>query len=280
MAARGARGFAASGEAAVGIRGSRANGDAAVGSSAGAPATHASGLSGFREGGHDLHHHGRPRITWSGTELLHLSVGVLAITLCFALIRSPKQFPEILGRVADAFLDPWTLLASFTAVSTGFVLHELAHKVVAQRYGYWAEFRADFRLLLASVGLALFLPAFFAAPGAVWIQGRPPPRQYGLISLVGPGMNVATACAAFAIYWALDPVNPDEPVFLVFGMVAVVNGFLAVFNLVPIRLGGLGSLDGLKVWRWSKLAWVVSFTLSLGLFAWIFWKAGLGLFAI
>ena len=30
---------------------------------------------------------------------------------------------------------------SLVAVSTGFLMHELMHKFVAQRYGAWAEFR-------------------------------------------------------------------------------------------------------------------------------------------
>jgi Zn-dependent protease len=227
--------------------------------------------------GHDLHHHGRVRVTWSRTELLHLAMGVLAITLCFALIRSPREFPE---KVVDAFTDGWTLVASFTAVTTGFVLHELAHKVLAQRYGFWAEFRADVRYLLASVGLAAFAPFFFAAPGAVWIQGRPPPRQYGLISLVGPGANMLVAALALGLYWAFDPTNPDKPVSLVLGMVAVVNGFLAVFNLVPFNLPFLGGLDGLKVWRWSKVAWLVSFAAALALFVWIYLDAGVNLFSL
>jgi len=204
-------------------------------------------------------------------------MGVVAITLCFALIRAPGEFPQ---RIVVAFTDVWTLVASFTAVTTGFVLHELAHKVLAQRYGYWAEFRADFRYLLMSVGLAMLAPFFFAAPGAVWIQGRPPARQYGLISLVGPGMNVVVAIVAMVAYVLLDPINVDEPLPLILGMVALVNAFLAIFNLVPLNLPFLGSLDGLKVWRWSKLGWAASFLGAGALFAWVLMRAGLHLFAV
>ena len=210
-------------------------------------------------------------------------MGVVAITVCFALIRADtSSFPQ---KIVSAFTNVSTLVACFVAVTTGFVLHELAHKVVAQRFGFWAEFRADFRYLLMSVVLACFFQFFFAAPGAVWIQGRPPPRQYGLISLVGPGMNVVVAALAFGVYAIMLQVSPTfavnrDPLSEILAMVAVVNGFLAVFNLVPVNLPMLGSLDGLKVWRWSKPGWALSFLASLGLFVWIFMGPGLNLFPL
>jgi Zn-dependent protease len=229
---------------------------------------------------HDLHHAGRPRIEWSRRELLDLGIGVAAITVCFALIRAPLEFPD---RIVAAFTDGWTLLASFFAVSTGFVLHELGHKVLAHRYGHWAEFRADVRTLLVSVGLAAFFPFFIAAPGAVWIQGRPPPREYGLVSLVGPGVNVVMAAVAYGAYKLMEAIDPvfgvnQGPLELILAMVAVVNAFLAVFNLIPLNLPFLGSLDGLKVWRWSRIAWAVSFAASAALLVVVYMGPGQTLF--
>jgi len=155
---------------------------------------------------------------------------------------------------------------------------------VAQRFGHWAEFRADFRYLGIGVLIATFMPFFIAAPGAVWIQGRPAPRQYGLISIVGPGVNILVSGLAFAAYWVLRATDPvfgvnETPLFLILAMVAVVNGFLAVFNLIPFNLPFLGSLDGLKVWRWSKGGWLASFLVAVGLFVWVFAQVGLNLFA-
>src|SRR5687768_5892489 len=134
-----------------------------------------------------LDHRGPPRIAFSRTELLHLTLAVVALTLAFSIVlgrQDAGQLPR---------LDLPTVLTAFLAVGTGFVLHELAHKVVAQRYGHWAEFRAQFGGLGITVLVAAFTKFLFAAPGAVLIQGRVTPRENGLIRLVGPGMNLLIA---------------------------------------------------------------------------------------
>lgn len=228
--------------------------------------------------GHDLHHSGQPRVTWSGRELAHLAVAVAAITLCFAFFRSNQ--PDAGARAVAALTDGWNLLACFVAVSTGFVLHELAHKIAAQRYGHWAEFRADAFSLVGGLLMSLFAGFFVAAPGAVWIQGRPPPRQYGLISLVGPAVNLAVALLAFAafrVFLATSPgfgIDREAPLELVLGLVAVINAVLAVFNLLPISLPFLAALDGRKVWWWSKRAWLASFAFAVALMVWVYLDVG------
>lgn len=201
----------------------------------------------------DLHHAGRPRITFSRTEILHLTVSVLALTLAVTLARGGFQ-------ALTTFTPQLALnaLAAFLAVGSGFVLHELAHKVVAQRYGHWAEFRAYF----AGLGMTLLLAftgILFAAPGAVLIQGRVTPRENGLISLVGPATNLVLALAAWPLAWA---VNADAIVPTIASMVAQINAFLCLFNLVP-----LGPLDGRKVLRWNKLAYAASAAVAIAVFA-------------
>jgi Zn-dependent protease len=76
----------------------------------------------------------------------------------------------------------------------GFVLHELAHRIVARRFGAQAHFVANVQMLAISIVVA-FLPLglFFAAPGAVWHRGYLTPRQSGLIALAGPATNMALA---------------------------------------------------------------------------------------
>ncbi|MDI6855821.1 MAG: site-2 protease family protein, partial [Candidatus Thermoplasmatota archaeon] len=75
------------------------------------------------------------------------------------------------------------------AVATGFLLHELMHKLVAQKYGCWAEYRAfPFGLVLA---LLMSAAGFvFAAPGAVYIMGSITKKENGKISLAGPLINI------------------------------------------------------------------------------------------
>lgn len=209
-------------------------------------------------------HTGKPRVTFSTTEILHIVGAVAVLTLCFAIVvgcRNTTRCDVTHNLVPDA-LD---LVAAFLAVASGFVLHELAHKVVAQRFGHWAEFRAQFKNLLISYVLALFTGLLLAAPGAVLIQGQVTRRENGLISLVGPGTNFVIAVASWPLSWSL---NPDEAVPHIFGVVAFANALLCIFNLIPF-----GPLDGKKVWRWNRSAWVGAAALAVVLFAAIlYWR--------
>ena len=144
-----------------------------------------------------------------------------------------------------------TLFAiSMATAGVGFLLHEVAHKVVAVRYGQIAEFRADYGMLFLAIAssLAGFL---FAAPGAVHHRGRLTDREHGLIALAGPVTNLGLA----AIFL---------PTLLVFPRVGAygvgINLLLAGFNMLP-----LGPLDGKTVFRWSKLVFAAVFLPSAGL---------------
>jgi len=145
----------------------------------------------------------------------------------------------------------WQIIAiALATVGSGFVLHELSHKFVAQRYGYWAEFRMwPMGLVLALV--TSLIGWIFAAPGATYISGTNITREEnGKISLAGPLTNVAVA-AIFLPVWLLS--NSLFTFFLGFeGM--YINIFLALFNLLPIM-----PLDGAKVFGWSKARWAAVF---------------------
>jgi Zn-dependent protease len=195
---------------------------------------------------------GPPRIAFSRAELLHLGLAVVALTFAFSIVLGPQRMGQL------PRFDLPTVLTAFLAVATGFVLHELAHKVLAQRYGHWAEFRAQFGGLGLTVLVAAFTKFLFAAPGAVLIQGRVTPRENGLISVVGPGMNLLIAAACYPLAWSTDTeaLRPQ-----IFGGIATVNAVLCLFNLVP-----LGPLDGRKVFAWSKAAYFAALAVAIGMF--------------
>ncbi|MFA5943696.1 MAG: hypothetical protein WC876_04430 [Candidatus Thermoplasmatota archaeon] len=213
----------------------------------------------------DLHHPGPPRIAFSRTEVFHLVVAALALTLGFSLIIADRT--DALGGMMPK-LDWEILLIAFIGVGTGFVLHELAHKVLAQRYGHWAEFRAQFTGLGLTVIIAAVTQFLFAAPGAVLIQGRVTPRENGLISLAGPGTNFVIAGLAIGGYFIGLSSSPNwganvadlAPRLLV--GVAKINAVLALFNLVP-----LGPLDGRKILRWNGFVWAGALALAIVLMA-------------
>jgi Zn-dependent protease len=204
-------------------------------------------------------HAGRPRITFSRDEVLHLAGAVAILTLCFAFAQ---QKGVSLAPGGFRFPPAIDLLASFLAVGSGFVLHELAHKVVAQRYGHWAEFRAQFMTLLVSLALAVGAGFLVAAPGAVVIQGNVTRKENGLISLVGPGTNLVIGLATFPFALAVDTSRPLPHVM---GTVCFANAILCLFNLIP-----LGPLDGRKVLRWNAWAYCAVVACALGLLGLLF----------
>jgi Zn-dependent protease len=137
----------------------------------------------------------------------------------------------------DSFLS-LLLLSGFT-VGVGFLLHEIAHKFVAQRYNCIAEFRSDNKMLIIMILLS-FMGFLFAAPGAVIIQGNITKKRNGIISLAGPLTNFGLTIIFLIILFFTE--------FKTLGFLgAQINTFLGLFNLLPF-----GNIDGKKVLDWNK----------------------------
>jgi Zn-dependent protease len=145
---------------------------------------------------------------------------------------------------------------SAVIVCTSFVMHELAHKFVAQRFGAWAEYRMfPFGLLIA---LALSFSGFlFAAPGAVYISGHIDKRMNGKISAAGPAVNIVIGVVAAALAYVTDGL-----VSSVLWIMALINAFFAVFNMIPIM-----PFDGSKIYRWNVAVYLLMMAAAVALFA-------------
>jgi Zn-dependent protease len=183
----------------------------------------------------------RSGIRFSPTEVRHILIGVILVSGVGLSFYGLRVFSSWLG-VAAAVL-------FFTA---GFIIHELTHKAMAQRYGMWAEFRLDMFGAVLTL-LSAVSPLKIIAPGAVVISGDSTPDRVGRISAAGPTTNILIATALLVAAEALRPVGLLEA--MLYG--AAINAFMALFNLIPF-----GVLDGLKVFRWSKLAWLILLALA------------------
>lgn len=184
------------------------------------------------------------KIHFSEEELKDLGKAWVAITIAFAIVLS--------GNVMHAL--PSFLVISAIAVGFGFLFHELGHKVVAQRYGCFAEFRSfDFMLVLAFI--MSFFGFVFAAPGAVMIRGYVNNERNGKISVAGPLVNLVMAFGFLFVKFLTVPGSFINTIAY-YGF--FINSFLALFNLLPF-----GNFDGAKVYRWSRGSWwsmiIVSF---------------------
>ncbi len=185
---------------------------------------------------------------FSRTELRHIGIAVAVLIAAFTVVISPSY--ETLAMA---------LLVSVLSVVAGFFVHEMAHKVVARKYGCWAEFRADYTGLLMAMVVSFF-GFLFAAPGAVYIRGNITPDENGKISLAGPASNlaIALACAPFAM--TSISFVPDAIAGLAYGLYFF-STFLALFNMIP-----LGPMDGRKIWAWNKPIYIASMAACVALF--------------
>ena len=200
------------------------------------------------------------RVRFSDREIRDLAVAWVALGVAFTAFYFNGVLRSLLGGTPSAdvlsVLGIGFVLSMLTA-GIGFLLHELAHKVVAVHYGQLAEFRADYSMLFLAV-MAGFAGFLFAAPGAVYHRGRITAREQGLIALAGPVVNVVLV-VVFAGVW----IGGEAAGYSLLGTIGylgvIINALLAGFNMLPF-----GPLDGKKVMRWSRPVWIVSAVPTIG----------------
>jgi Zn-dependent protease len=162
----------------------------------------------------------------------------IAVSFAFAVLNS-----NILSLTFVIFL----VISMFT-VGLGMLLHEIAHKYVAQKYGCWAEFRADDKMLIIAV-ITAFIGFLFIAPGAVWISGHVTKERNGKISLAGPLTNIILSLLFLIILFF-----PISDIFTnIAGFGFHINAWLALFNMIPFL-----NFDGAKVLAWNKIIYFIT----------------------
>jgi Zn-dependent protease len=196
-----------------------------------------------------------------------LFVAWMAIALSFTIINLAPY--GILGPPSPKAIVPLNALIYFgialLTVGIGFILHEMAHKFVAIRFGYWAEFVKDNTMLLIAVVMAALVGFVFAAPGATVIyspDGRGLSReQNGIISAAGPVINLVLCilfAALFFIAGGVMALNDSLPAKI--GLAGVqINAMIAAFNLLPVSI-----LDGRKVLAWNFVVFIVLIIAAFG----------------
>ncbi len=187
-------------------------------------------------------------VTFSHKELNHITVAaLLVISIGFSI----GLYENYLGGFIPKW--GWDVMAVFAVIMTAsFLVHEIAHKIMAQKNGLWAEFRlTTWGAVLTLV--CVFLPFKMISPGAMMISGTPNGDEIVKISLAGPVTNIIFSSALLGLAFALQPSIPSSYVsMLVFA--AYINAFMAVFNLIPF-----GILDGNKIFSFNKKLWALAF---------------------
>jgi len=178
------------------------------------------------------------KLSFSKTEIKHLS---LATGLVTAVGLSFNHYRYISVEFLLIFI-------------SAFLVHELAHKFLAQSYGSWAEFRTDlYGIMVTAISAIPFIPFKFIAPGAVMI-GLSDKSRFGRVALIGPLTNIVMGFSFILATYIF-------PNYLYLYSGASFNGWIALFNLLPF-----GVLDGQKIFDWNKIVWGITIALAMTLF--------------
>ncbi len=189
---------------------------------------------------------------FSSREIKDLFYAGIIISLAFAilLVGGYKGLLEFDSSLIIAFV-----VAFFTA-GVGFLLHEMMHKYFAQKYRLMAEFHAFYNMLWLALLFSLF-GFIFAAPGAVFIQGRMTKERNGKISLAGPMTNIVLAILFMA---CLLIFGKEGILGFFFSTGLIINSLLGAFNMIPLM-----PFDGAKIIAWDKGVYYTALIIAIGL---------------
>lgn len=192
---------------------------------------------------------------FSKLELKHIFVAMSVLTISFAFALSYNSI--LWSHLSNGFCVNRCLqgcLLSFLGVITAFFFHEISHKLMAQYYGLWSEFRMYPKTLLISFILSITTGFVFAVPGAVIFRGEPRPFEEGKIAMAGPLANIFLA-GIFTPLFLLIYTKDLGIIIQIIGFICIINIIFAVYNLLPF-----GPLDGKRIIKWSPFVWI---TLSI-----------------
>jgi Zn-dependent protease len=188
---------------------------------------------------------------FSKNEIRDLFVAYVVLILAFGISN--------VGLDLNRFLSLLPII--MIGVGLGFLFHEIAHKFVAIKYGYWSEFKLWYLGLVIALVTA-FLGFVFAAPGEAHVYADKLTDEInGRIAIAGPMSNMTLAIIFIIIGALVQPISAHSLILRLIYLIATVgfsvNAFLATFNLFPVM-----TLDGLKVFKWNKKIWLIVFVIA------------------
>jgi Zn-dependent protease len=175
---------------------------------------------------------------FTNNELRDLAIVVIVLSVIFS-------FPDF----------PGFFLVSIIIVFFSYFVREIGHKFVARKFGCMSTFKlwypglligimsmffkyvSKFNIVFAALGFAEIVPYRFGRLG--FKIARVTPKDLGLISLAGTGLNVF-----LAVFFKIFPGG-------IFQTASLYNGLIALFNLLPIA-----PLDGKNLFLWSMMTWL------------------------
>ncbi|MFX1254175.1 MAG: AN1-type zinc finger domain-containing protein [Promethearchaeota archaeon] len=210
--------------------------------------------------------------TWTlGSEKRDLLVGAILVLLVFI---SPSF--ALLGLWLDPLIFILLILGpGIVIVTTAFIGHELAHRFVSIRLGYFSSrfvlWREGTIFTLFSALLGIMGLSGIICPGFVLTEGVGITKdQSGKIAAAGPLTNLIFGLSFLTLFFTLPSLSLDAIILLFLRFVARqafwINISLGLFNLLPF-----GPLDGKKILDWNRTLFAFLFGANglLWLIGWI-----------
>ncbi len=199
---------------------------------------------------------------FSTLEISHILIAMLILTIAFSFALSGNSLLKLVlnGNPFDIYKLSRGFSLSFVAIVSAFCCHELSHKLMAQYFRLWSEFRMYPKGLIVSLFLSIFTGFVCAAPGAVMFRGEPRSFEEGNIAMAGPLANMVLTSIFLPlflfVFYKTPGIITDTVVYI-----CLANSVFALFNLFPF-----GPLDGVKIFQWSPAVWISMFVVSGCLF--------------
>lgn len=193
---------------------------------------------------------------FSNVELKHLTLGTALFTaVMVSIFFTPGTLSSSVAML--------TILLLVILTAPTFFLHEIGHKINAQRFNLWAEFRIEPTGAFITL-ISIILPFKFVAPGAVMIRANDYSEvpAMGKVAGYGPAVNIVIGgfyLIVSGICFILTTLSIGDLslFFYVFYYAAGFSFFLGIFNMLPF-----GPLDGKKVKFWNNTAFWILFIIS------------------
>lgn len=180
---------------------------------------------------------------------VHVDLSWLLLAILITWSLAIGYFPAVApGLEASTYW--WMGVVGLIGLAFSIVIHELAHSLVARRFD------------MPIRGITLFIF------GGVAEMSEEPTSAKGefLMAIAGPLMSIAVAAAFFILSGAIGYVAGGmHPAVLVTGYLALINGILAVFNMVPAFPLDGGRVLRAALWGWKKdIVWATRMAAASG----------------
>jgi Zn-dependent protease len=162
---------------------------------------------------------------------------------------SPKAYSRNWFRISIGQGYWWMALAATIGLFLSIIFHETAHSLVARHYGMHIR------------GITLFIFG-----GVAEMVSEPSSaRAEFLMALAGPVASLVLAAALFLLVGVADQFDGTKAVAGVLWYLGLLNGMLALFNIVPAFPLDGGRMLRATLWAWrGDIAWATRIAAAAG----------------